>query len=134
MAGWILKFMPKTYFVEKRIDSEKRLRFSQAGLLSFYKDDEARRRRNFEAEREQCQLWLDRGDTYFDLYCEEYEVGGTTIREEIKTPYDPVIDVFPFEIPGLIAKETGEVHMSDLLIFAGILGIAGPAVVSYLKP
>ena len=58
--------------------------------------------------------------------CEVYnELTGKRVSS---SRFDPVIDVFPFEIPGLIRADLGEIHLSDLMLIAGVLAIGGQAV------
>ena len=91
--------------------------------------ENARQSVSSQDENQYCTLLKQRYPATFEKICETYD---TSSGKKAQNPLDPVIDVFPFTIPGLIREELGEIHLSDLMLLAGVLAIGGQAVAKVL--
>ena len=87
--------------------------------------EKARESISSQDENQYCTLLKGRFPATFEKICETYD---TSSGKKAQNPLDPVIDVFPFQFPGLVREELGEIHLSDLMLLAGVLAIGGQAV------
>jgi len=150
--GVYMKSLPRTKTVTQDLGMQKRYRLNIEGVRLIYNiivkasgdeygistdpkygQHQFRIGRNLAAENQRCTDLLAAGDIEFDSTCELYGVGPTTITKEVPTGYDPVIDLFPFDLWGLVPPETGQMHLSDALILGGLLAIGGQALAGIVK-